>query len=131
MPGERLKVVVTRRLPDVVEKRLSEVFDVTLRTDDAPMPRDALVAAMNGADVLVDLPCSGARTLLLGLLGLAAAAAVCRPSPVRAALGVVKGEQMKRACDLTNQRISAKRAFKSFVFQSNLRPSREKAVALR
>jgi len=43
---------------------------------------------VQGADVLVDLPCSGARTLLLGLLGLAAAAALCRPSPGRAALGL-------------------------------------------
>jgi glyoxylate reductase len=54
MPYRRLKVVVTRRLPDVVEKRLSELFDVTLRgEDDTPMPRDALAAAMRGADVLV------------------------------------------------------------------------------
>lgn len=34
---------------------------------------------VNGADVLVDLPCSGARALLLGLLGFSVAAAVCRP----------------------------------------------------
>ena len=53
MPEKRLKVVVTRRLPEAVEKRMSELFDVTLRVDDAPMPRDALVAAMNAADVLV------------------------------------------------------------------------------
>ena len=53
MPSKRLSVVVTRRLPDVVESRLSELFDVTLRDDDTPMTRDALAAAMKTADVLV------------------------------------------------------------------------------
>ena len=53
MPRERLSVVVTRRLPDVVETRLSELFNVTLREDDAPMTREELVAAVKGADILV------------------------------------------------------------------------------
>ncbi len=53
MPQKRLKVVVTRRLPDAVETRMSELFDVTLNTDDTPMPRDALAAAMRDADILV------------------------------------------------------------------------------
>ena len=53
MPGKRLSVVVTRRLPAVVETRLTELFDVTLRTDDVPMTREALAEAMQGADVLV------------------------------------------------------------------------------
>jgi exosortase/archaeosortase family protein len=42
-----------------------------------------------GKDVLVDLPCSGARALLLTLLAFAGAAAVCRPAPVQAAAGVL------------------------------------------
>ncbi|MHA6264838.1 2-hydroxyacid dehydrogenase [Arenibacterium sp. CAU 1754] len=53
MPRERLSVVVTRRLPDEVETRLSELFDVQLREDDTPMTRTELVAAVRGADVLV------------------------------------------------------------------------------
>ena len=53
MPRERLSVVVTRRLPDPVETRLSELFDVTLRDEDTPMTRSELVAAMRSADVLV------------------------------------------------------------------------------
>ena len=53
MPSKRLSVVVTRRLPQVVETRMTELFDVTLRTDDTPMPREALAAALAGADVLV------------------------------------------------------------------------------
>ncbi len=53
MPEPRLSVVVTRRLPEAVETRMSELFDVTLRPDDVPMTREALAAAMRGADVLV------------------------------------------------------------------------------
>lgn len=53
MPKERLSVVVTRRLPEAVETRLSELFDVRLRDDDTPMSRAELVDAMSTADVLV------------------------------------------------------------------------------
>ncbi len=53
MPTARLSVVVTRRLPEPVETRMKELFDVTLRDPDRPMGRDELAAAMRGADVLV------------------------------------------------------------------------------
>ncbi len=53
MPSERLSVVVTRRLPETVERRLTELFDTTLREDDTPMTREELVAALPRADVLV------------------------------------------------------------------------------
>ncbi len=53
MPAQRLTVVVTRRLPEVVETRMTELFDVQLRDDDTPMTRDELAAAMQTADVLV------------------------------------------------------------------------------
>ncbi|HSG37315.1 MAG TPA: D-glycerate dehydrogenase, partial [Paracoccaceae bacterium] len=53
MPGKRLSVVVTRRLPEVVETRMKELFNVTLREEDTPMTREQLAAAMQGADVLV------------------------------------------------------------------------------
>lgn len=53
MSKKRLSVVVTRRLPEAVETRLSELFDVTLREDDKPMTREELGAAMRQADVLV------------------------------------------------------------------------------
>lgn len=49
----RLKVTVSRRLPDAVETRMAELFDVTLNTDDHKMDRDALVEAMRGSDILV------------------------------------------------------------------------------
>ncbi|MEK0165478.1 D-glycerate dehydrogenase [Phaeobacter sp. JH20_36] len=53
MARERLSVVVTRRLPEPVETRLSELFDVRLREDDTPMTRAELATAMKDADVLV------------------------------------------------------------------------------
>jgi len=53
MPKERLSVVVTRRLPEAVETRLSELFDVRLREDDTQMTRLELIDALKDADVLV------------------------------------------------------------------------------
>jgi len=55
MPSQRLSVVVTRRLPEAVETRMTELFDVRLREDDKRMSREALADAMQTADVLV--PC--------------------------------------------------------------------------
>ncbi len=53
MPASRLSVVVTRRLPEPVETRLKELFDVELNETDTPFTREQLVAAMQRADVLV------------------------------------------------------------------------------
>ena len=53
MAKPALSVVVTRRLPEEVEARLSELFDVQLRDSDAPMSRAQLGEAMKAADVLV------------------------------------------------------------------------------
>ena len=50
---DRLSVVVTRRLPEPVETRLGELFNVTLNETDTPMGRADLAEAMKGADVLV------------------------------------------------------------------------------
>lgn len=55
MGSERLSVVVTRRLPEVVETRMRELFEVELRDPDLRMTREDLVAAMKNADVIV--PC--------------------------------------------------------------------------
>ncbi|MDO5657367.1 MAG: D-glycerate dehydrogenase [Paracoccus sp. (in: a-proteobacteria)] len=52
-PAARLRVTVTRRLPEAVETRMKELFDVSLRDDDSRMERDALVEAMKASDVLV------------------------------------------------------------------------------
>ena len=53
MRSERLTVVVTRRLPEPVETRMKELFDVELRDTDGRMSREDLAAAMRRADVLV------------------------------------------------------------------------------
>jgi glyoxylate reductase len=53
MPSRRLSVVVTRRLPEAVETRMKELFDVQLRDDDTPMTRAELIEAIATADVLV------------------------------------------------------------------------------
>jgi glyoxylate reductase len=53
MPTTRLNVVVTRRLPEPVETRMKELFDVQLREIDTAMTRAELAAAMAQCDVLV------------------------------------------------------------------------------
>lgn len=47
------KVVVTRHLLPSVETRMIELFDTALNLEDVPMSREALVAAVQQADVLV------------------------------------------------------------------------------
>ena len=46
-------VVVTRRLPDIVETRMRELFDARLNLADEKMSHEALVEAVRTADVLV------------------------------------------------------------------------------
>jgi len=46
-------VIVTRKLPDVIETRMRELFDTELNIEDEPMSADALAEAMGRADVLV------------------------------------------------------------------------------
>lgn len=53
MAAPRLKVVVTRRLPEQVEARMAELFDVTLNPDDRQLTTEEIGAAMAEADVLV------------------------------------------------------------------------------
>ena len=50
---QRLRISVTRRLPETVETRMSELFDVSLNESDRRMSRDELVVAMQNCDVLV------------------------------------------------------------------------------
>jgi glyoxylate reductase len=46
-------VIVTRRLPDVVETRMRELFDAQLNIDDKPFSKAQLVEAVQKATVLV------------------------------------------------------------------------------
>jgi glyoxylate reductase len=52
-PKKKALVVVTRRLPDVVETRMRELFDARLNLEDRPMGPEELVEAVRIADVLV------------------------------------------------------------------------------
>nr|WP_070960888.1 D-glycerate dehydrogenase [Hyphomonas sp. Mor2] len=53
MSDKRLKVIVTRRLPDAVELRLKELFDTELNQSDEAFTTEQLVDAVKRADVLV------------------------------------------------------------------------------
>jgi glyoxylate reductase len=46
-------VVVTRKLPDSIETRMRELFEVELKLDDRPMTQAELIRAAQRADVLV------------------------------------------------------------------------------
>jgi glyoxylate reductase len=52
-PQKKPVVIVTRKLPDVVETRMRELFDARLNTDDKPMTQAQLADAVTIADVLV------------------------------------------------------------------------------
>ncbi|AGK59996.1 glyoxylate reductase [Hyphomicrobium denitrificans 1NES1] len=52
-PTKKPVVVVTRKLPDVVETRMCELFDTRLNVEDKPMTQAQLVEAAKAADVLV------------------------------------------------------------------------------
>ncbi|ODN72101.1 2-hydroxyacid dehydrogenase [Methylobrevis pamukkalensis] len=53
MPRKKPVVFVTRKLPDVVETRMRELFDTRLSADDRPLSQAELVAAVREVDVLV------------------------------------------------------------------------------
>ena len=53
MPNKKTRVVVTRKLPDVIETRMMELFDVQLNLTDKPMTKAELIEAVETADVLV------------------------------------------------------------------------------
>lgn len=53
MPGKKLLVIVTRKLPPAVETRMMELFDTRLNLDDKPMSAQQLSEAVAQADVLV------------------------------------------------------------------------------
>lgn len=46
-------VIVTRKLPDSIESRMGELFNVRLNPTDQPMDKAALKQAMDAADILV------------------------------------------------------------------------------
>ncbi|WP_186387755.1 MULTISPECIES: D-glycerate dehydrogenase [unclassified Stappia] len=53
MPRKKPLVVVTRKLPDVVETRMRELFETRLNEADRPLSQAELVEAVKTADVVV------------------------------------------------------------------------------
>ena len=52
-PKRKPKLVVTRKLPESVETRMMELFDVRLNFDDIPLTHDDLIMAAQSAEILV------------------------------------------------------------------------------
>jgi glyoxylate reductase len=52
-PRKKPLVIVTRKLPEVVETRMRELFDARLNVDDKAMTQAQLIDALKTADVLV------------------------------------------------------------------------------
>lgn len=69
MSKKKPLVVVTRKLPAVVETRMRELFDAQLNIDDKPMSQAALVEAMKTADVLVPTITDKIDTALIAQAG--------------------------------------------------------------
>ncbi len=53
MATNKPRVIVTRKLPDMIETRMMELFDTQLNLDDVPMDAETLGKAMETADILV------------------------------------------------------------------------------
>ncbi len=53
MANKKPLVIITRKLPDVVETRMYELFNARLNLEDVPMSQDDLVEAVQQADILV------------------------------------------------------------------------------
>jgi glyoxylate reductase len=62
-------VIVTRKLPDIVETRMRELFDTRLNVDDKPMDQAALIEAVRSADVLVPTVTDRIDLAVLGQAG--------------------------------------------------------------
>ena len=69
MTSKRPKVIVTRRLPQAVETRMAELFDVDLNFDDVPLDAAGLAAALARADVVVPTVTDGLTADVLAHAG--------------------------------------------------------------
>ena len=53
MDARKSRVVITRKLPEGIEARMRQLFEVEANESDTPFTREALIAAAQRADVLV------------------------------------------------------------------------------
>jgi lactate dehydrogenase-like 2-hydroxyacid dehydrogenase len=64
VPSSR-RLLVTRKLPDAVERRLAKTYDVRLNPDDHVMPADELIGSAEGCDGLLITSADNFRTDLM------------------------------------------------------------------
>ncbi|MEO1538643.1 MAG: D-glycerate dehydrogenase [Pseudomonadota bacterium] len=69
MSDKRLKVIVTRRLPDAVELRLKELFDAELNESDIAFSEAQLIDAVKRADALVSTVTDAVSGIVLSEAG--------------------------------------------------------------
>ncbi|MCI0599654.1 MAG: D-glycerate dehydrogenase [Beijerinckiaceae bacterium] len=69
MSWKKPLVIVTRKLPEVIETRMCELFEARLNIDDKPMPRSAIAEALHTADVIVPTVTDRIDAELIGLAG--------------------------------------------------------------
>ena len=67
--GSRPRVVVTRRIPEAVERALADRFDAVLNPDDRPMSAEQLVEAARTADALLPTVTDRVSAEVLGAAG--------------------------------------------------------------
>jgi glyoxylate reductase len=68
MPAQKRTIVVTRKLPQLIETRMMELFDARLNRSDAPMSASAIAEAARSADVLVPTVTDRIDQSLIGTL---------------------------------------------------------------
>lgn len=66
---KQTRIAVTRRLPDEIEARMSELFSVTFNPDDKALSTDALAALMADCEVLVPTVTDRIDAQLIGRAG--------------------------------------------------------------
>ncbi len=69
MPAEKTTVVVTRKLPEVIEARMRELFDARLNAEDKPFTKDDLIKAVQTADILVPTVTDRIDRSIIGMAG--------------------------------------------------------------
>ena len=69
MAGRKALVIVTRKLPGIVETRMRELFDAKLNLTERPLDREEFIRAMQTADVLVPTITDRIDTAMLDLAG--------------------------------------------------------------
>lgn len=68
MARNKPAVVVTRRLPEIIQTRMKELFETRLNAGDTPMTAEEIVAAAAHADVLVPTVTDRIDAALIGAL---------------------------------------------------------------